>query len=151
MRGYYESAWHLIPAHYLKQFHPKYNSEYKDATEILARYNNRLKHPDYPVLYSHRGDGLQGRRLRQPERNPYYWKVDTEGQQLPYIDKLDVKLVPTGGNANELILLQSIAGNVDFQIRDYAARMFCSCAGKRRRRAITKFAYGAAATTPQPS
>ena len=25
------------------------------------------------------------------ERNPYYWKVDPEGNQLPYIDRLEMK------------------------------------------------------------
>ena len=27
------------------------------------------------------------------ERNPYYWKVDTEGNQLPYIDRLVFNIV----------------------------------------------------------
>jgi peptide/nickel transport system substrate-binding protein len=27
-------------------------------------------------------------------RNPYYWKVDTEGNQLPYIDYIDIKMIP---------------------------------------------------------
>jgi peptide/nickel transport system substrate-binding protein len=27
-------------------------------------------------------------------RNPYYWKVDVKGNQLPYIDRLDVAIVP---------------------------------------------------------
>ena len=26
-------------------------------------------------------------------RNPYFWRVDTEGNQLPYIDALDVEIV----------------------------------------------------------
>jgi peptide/nickel transport system substrate-binding protein len=26
-------------------------------------------------------------------RNPYYWKVDTEGNQLPYIDSIDTVLI----------------------------------------------------------
>ena len=32
------------------------------------------------------------------ERNPYYWKVDTAGNQLPYIDKVtyDVAARPAG-------------------------------------------------------
>ncbi len=27
------------------------------------------------------------------ERNPYYWRVDTEGNQLPYIDNLEIEIV----------------------------------------------------------
>lgn len=28
------------------------------------------------------------------ERNPYYWKVDTKGQRLPYIDRVVLQIVP---------------------------------------------------------
>ncbi|OQA47071.1 MAG: putative ABC transporter-binding protein precursor [Chloroflexi bacterium ADurb.Bin325] len=118
-RGYYNSAWFLVPAHYLKQFHPRYNSEYTDATEILARYNNRLQYSDFPVLYMYKTTDYKADDYVKLERNPYYWKVDPDGQQLPYIDKFDVKLIPAGGSLTELAVLQSIAGNIDFQIRDF--------------------------------
>jgi len=117
-RGFYNSAQHLVPAHYLEQFHPKYNSEYTDAQELLARYNNPLQYPDMPVLYAWRTvDYVAGDRVTL-ERNPYYWKVDSQGNQLPYIDRIEAKIVPAGGNASELITLQGIAGELDFQVRD---------------------------------
>ncbi|MCY3834482.1 MAG: ABC transporter substrate-binding protein, partial [Chloroflexi bacterium] len=50
------------------------------------------------------------------ERNPYYWKVDTEGNQLPYIDRLDVEIPQ--GSATELVALKGIAGELDMQVRD---------------------------------
>jgi peptide/nickel transport system substrate-binding protein len=28
------------------------------------------------------------------ERNPYYWKVDTKGQRLPYLDRVIIQIVP---------------------------------------------------------
>ena len=31
--------------------------------------------------------------IKVHERNPYYWKVDTEGQQLPYIDQIVTGIV----------------------------------------------------------
>lgn len=40
VRGYYNSAMHLVPSEYLKQFHPSLNSKYPDAKELLAQYNN---------------------------------------------------------------------------------------------------------------
>lgn len=43
------------------------------------------------------------------ERNPYYWKVDAEGRQLPYIDKMECVTMDAGLYAQELI-----AGNLDF-------------------------------------
>ena len=51
------------------------------------------------------------------ERNPYYWKVDPEGRQLPYIDKLEVDIAE-GGGGTELVALKAIAGELDMQVRD---------------------------------
>lgn len=47
------------------------------------------------------------------ERNPYFWQVDSSGQQLPYIDKLTHLLFETPDAFNTRI----IAGEVDFQAR----------------------------------
>ena len=46
-------------------------------------------------------------------RNPYYWKVDTEGHQLPYIDGFDTTVV-TDDAVSQAVLLNSIAGKLDF-------------------------------------
>lgn len=117
-RGFYNSAQHLVPAHYMEKFHPKHNSEYPDAKELLARYDNPLKYPDMPVLYAWRTvEFVSGDHITL-ERNPYYWKTDAQGNQLPYIDRIEGKIVPAGGNASELITLKGIAGELDFQVRD---------------------------------
>ncbi|MFN8444577.1 MAG: ABC transporter substrate-binding protein [Caldilineaceae bacterium] len=117
-RGFYNAAQHLVPSHYLEKFHPKHNTEMKDATELLARYNNPLQYPDMPVLYAwHTVEFVSGDHITM-ERNPYYWKVDAQGNQLPYIDRIEAKIVPAGGNASELITLKGIAGELDFQVRD---------------------------------
>jgi len=117
-RGFYNSALHLVPSHYMKQFHPKYNAQVEDATELLARYNNPLHYPDRPVLYAWRAIEFRSGDRITLERNPYFWKVDPQGNQLPYIDKLDVEIVPAGGNATELVVLKAIAGELDMQVRD---------------------------------
>jgi ABC-type transport system substrate-binding protein len=44
------------------------------------------------------------------ERNPYYFGVDTEGNQLPYVDKV----VLTLGENLEVINLRAIAGEYDW-------------------------------------
>lgn len=44
------------------------------------------------------------------DRNPYYFKVDEKAQQLPYIDKINDKLV----ESVESIVMTVIAGEVDF-------------------------------------
>ncbi|MFZ6027003.1 MAG: ABC transporter substrate-binding protein [Chloroflexota bacterium] len=48
-------------------------------------------------------------------RNPYYWKVDQNGQQYPYIDKLVYEVfqdVPS-------MLLKATNGEIDFQMRHF--------------------------------
>jgi len=44
------------------------------------------------------------------ERNPYYFKVDTEGKQLPYIDKIISQQVEDV----EAVNLQVLTGDIDF-------------------------------------
>lgn len=117
-RGFYNAAQHMVPAHYLKKFHPKHNTEVKDAKELLARYNNPLQFADMPVLYAWRTvEFVSGDHITM-ERNPFYWKVDAQGNQLPYIDRIEAKIVPAGSNASEMVTLKGIAGELDFQVRD---------------------------------
>jgi peptide/nickel transport system substrate-binding protein len=47
------------------------------------------------------------------ERNPYYWKVDPNGNQLPYIDTIVHELLAEA----QTILLKAIAGEIDMQGR----------------------------------
>ena len=44
-------------------------------------------------------------------RNPYYWKVDAQGQQLPYIDKITYTAIQ---NTDQSLMLL-LDGTVDFQ------------------------------------
>jgi len=53
-------------------------------------------------------------------RNPYYYRVDAEGNQLPYIDVVETKIEPEKSN----IQLALSSGNVDFQVRGLTFAMF---------------------------
>jgi peptide/nickel transport system substrate-binding protein len=121
-RGSYSSSLWVVPAHYLKQYHPKYNSAVTDVTELLNRYNatSRMQYIDMPTFAAWMvTEYVPGERVRL-ERNPYYWKVDTAGNQLPYIDRLEVQIPQ--GNASELVLLKALAGELDMQTRDVALK-----------------------------
>jgi peptide/nickel transport system substrate-binding protein len=48
------------------------------------------------------------------ERNPYFWAVDSNGQQLPYMDRV----VGTIYSDTEALLLGAIGGKIDFGFRD---------------------------------
>ncbi|MDN3722282.1 hypothetical protein QW131_31405 [Roseibium salinum] len=47
------------------------------------------------------------------ERNPYFWQIDTEGNQLPYIDQI---VAPIDQDVESLIL-GVIGGRIDFGLR----------------------------------
>jgi peptide/nickel transport system substrate-binding protein len=55
------------------------------------------------------------------ERNPYYWKVDSKGHRLPYLDELTILIVPS----QEAQLVRFQAGDTqvisDLSGEDYAA------------------------------
>ena len=121
-RGSYHSSLFVVPAHYLKQFHPKYNSKVKDATELLNRFNgeSRLHYPDMPTFDAWKVVKYEADQVVQLERNPYYWKVDSKGNQLPYIDKIEVRIA--SGTPTEQVALNAIAGKLDMQVRDIALK-----------------------------
>jgi peptide/nickel transport system substrate-binding protein len=95
------------PKHYLQQFHKKYNDKVDDLVKAdgtvadwMALFNKYggggwgdpeafYLYPEHPTLYPWMttkplGSGTQV----MLERNPYYWKIDTNGNQLPYIDSI---------------------------------------------------------------
>jgi peptide/nickel transport system substrate-binding protein len=117
-RGHYNSAQQIVPAHYLKQFHPDY-SDAENADELMKRYdtNTRLQYPDMPTFLAWKVKQFNSGQSALFERNPYYWKVDTAGNQLPYIDNLEVQIA-SSGSANEQVTLKAIAGELDMQTRD---------------------------------
>ena len=105
--------------HYAQQFHPDYNAQ-AEANALAAGYDDWMSYyrymavngtePGTPVLTTWTEDdetptGDYG------ERNAYYYKVDTEGNQLPYIDAYNRSL----RGDPETRVLQITAGQVDFE------------------------------------
>lgn len=122
----------LWAKHYCQQFHPTYNADVQamvDATEAvedwptLFRLNcgeveapNRWSNSERPTLdpWVVTGDGYSaGSTQVIMERNPYFWQVDTAGNQLPYVDTLQWGVAQDA----QAILLEAIAGHVDMQAR----------------------------------
>jgi len=112
------------PAHYLKKFHPKYASSADvDAAVKAAGVDNwvaliKLKN-DYqlntetPVLTPWRTVSPNNQPNWILERNPYFWCVDTDGNQLPYIDKMNLTVAENLEIAN----LRAMNGELDLQTR----------------------------------
>lgn len=112
------------PAAYLKQFLPQ-NSSVEELTRQAraAGFNNWVEffkfksdwrlNRDLPVLSAWRMTQPINTPLWALERNPYYYGVDTEGQQLPYIDRIQMTLAENP----EVVNLRAIAGEYDHQER----------------------------------
>ena len=80
----------MVPKHYMKQFHPKYNKSINAKSgDWTTKHDQKLHwnmNPDYPTMV---GSGTSSpRRGRRTiwERNPYYYVVSKDGDQLPYLD-----------------------------------------------------------------
>ncbi len=94
------------PSHILKQHHPRYNSE---AT--YESYQNALAPDAFPIvqLGAWIPTYIKDDEIMVMRRNPYYFKVDEKGQQLPYMDEMQVKLSTWPDRT-----VQTVAGNGDF-------------------------------------
>ena len=86
------------PAHYLRPFHPTVGEEGKIQERMRARrLSNRLAvyrdvrnrlNPEHPRLWPWIYRTYKANPPQAFVRNPYYWVVDTRGNQLPYVDRL---------------------------------------------------------------
>jgi peptide/nickel transport system substrate-binding protein len=99
----------IAPAHYLKQFHPDYNSNAKDFLEHDLKMIFR-ENPECPTLTSWMCESYEATVKRVWVRNPYYYAVDTDGNQLPYIDRMN----ETGIANKEAQILAILNGEIDF-------------------------------------
>jgi peptide/nickel transport system substrate-binding protein len=120
-------AGHVLthfPRHYLQQFHKDLNPQGIDALVRAAGLDSWAKlfqqkrwidqhgdNPDVPVLTPWRLVTPFGGAATQVvlERNPYYWKVDAEGNQLPYIDRVAFAIIQDV----EVSALKMMGGDLD--------------------------------------
>ena len=120
----------LFAKHYCSQFHPKYNPQVGELVkaanlsdwgtlfrnkcgdiEIPARWGN----PDKPTLdpWLIKEPYTGGAQRVVAERNPYFWMVDSQGQQLPYIDRVNFSI----SQDVESLMIDAVSGRIDMQDR----------------------------------
>ncbi|HVX46201.1 MAG TPA: ABC transporter substrate-binding protein [Mycobacteriales bacterium] len=106
-------SW-VFPKHYLKQFHPKYNKSVpKDWDAVGGLWEQKadwLRNPDCPTLTGFRCRSWDNSKGAVLERNPYYYVVTKDGDQLPYLDTVTFTL----NQSAETIKLNVQQGKVDF-------------------------------------
>ncbi|TPL85391.1 ABC transporter substrate-binding protein [Mesorhizobium sp. B2-3-13] len=121
------------PSHILKPQHPKYSKNTYD------QFKNAFP-PEYmnmPVMgawvpVEYRVDDIIVMR-----RNPYYWKVDEKGNQLPYLNELHYKL-STWADRD----VQAVAGAGDFSNLEQPENFVASLKRAAEANAPARLAFG---------
>ncbi|MCE2852037.1 MAG: ABC transporter substrate-binding protein, partial [Chloroflexaceae bacterium] len=82
----------MLPAHYCEQFNPVLKPDANKDWELHQTKSN-FNNPDLPRMSGWYQTVFEDGKRTVWERNPYYWCVDSEGQQLPYIDSIEIAYV----------------------------------------------------------
>lgn len=115
-----------MPGHYLKQYHmdltddkAKLEAEVKEkgfeswATYFEQNRRHWFYNPELPTVGPWLSKNDVSNELFEMARNPYFFAVDSEGNQLPYIDKVNHRLFETP----DVFDLRIVNGEIDFQAR----------------------------------
>ena len=119
------SGMTTMPKHYMKQFHPNYASKGE-----LDRMVQAEDADTWMNLFGKKNDDRMRSNTEKPrlgawtivrgspnpypwywERNPYFWAVDQEGNQLPYIDVISHEQLQP-----EVVSLRALSGSSVFPI-----------------------------------
>lgn len=126
MSGKGESNANMLsyPAHYLKKYHPVIGD--KDLIEKMLKASklqspvslfrdmltDTQNYPEYPRLWPWIYQEYKANPPHSFVRNPYYWMVDTQGNQLPYVDRIIFEQ-----KSQEMLPIAAANGDVSMQSR----------------------------------
>ncbi len=131
----------MLPAAYLKQFHHKYQTPERLAALIEQQRVDdwvslhqkmsrtaRPENPDLPTLDPWRATTVPPAGQFVFERNAYFHRVDGNGLQLPYIDRVVLNV-----GSGDLVAAKAASGESDLQFTniDFADYTFLKSAEKR--------------------
>lgn len=120
--NYEDFTDYIVPAHYLRRYHPKLGDP-----ELIRRSMASLRlsspvalykrmkmwaNPEHPRLWPWIYRTYAPTSPQTFVRNPYYGAVDTAGNQLPYLDRLVLEI-----KTNNLIAVAAAGGEVSMQDR----------------------------------
>ncbi|MBM7789233.1 ABC transporter substrate-binding protein [Tenggerimyces flavus] len=121
------AGW-MEPKHYVKQFHPKYNKNVpKDWPTAFDAKRNAVQNPDVPVMTGWQLAKYQESLASTYQRNPYYWVVDPDGNQLPYLDSISFTVIANVQTRK----LQMQQGKFDFVHGRFAGLVLSDISGLR--------------------
>ena len=113
------------PTHYLKTILPEFVGDDKAAAiakeagyaDVKSYLKDKLYYfwiqNDVPTMRAWVPSNSNDSQRWVMTRNPYFFKVDPEGNQLPYIDEIVHEFVED----NSIVTLKGIAGDLDMQFR----------------------------------
>ena len=123
----------VVPKEYLKQWHSTYNPEagakakeegfdnwWQAYQDHRAGGVGKRTDPDRPSIHPWNVAEI-GPASRRYDRNPYYFKVDVAGNQLPYIDAVQITQF---SQPNQTIPLRAMSGEIDLQVDHLAMADF---------------------------
>lgn len=113
----------MLPAAYMRQFHANYQAPEHLAT-LIKQYRvddwvglhrklsrqNRPENPELPTLEAWRPRTFPPSEQFVFERNPFFHRVDENGKQLPYIDRMLLNV-----SSSEIIAAKTATGDSDLQ------------------------------------
>ena len=143
------------PAHYLRQFHARYadkaaleqrikTAKARSWQQLHSRLDNmyRNDNPDLPTL-----DPWINRTAAPAERfvfsrNPYFHRIDPEGRQLPYLDRVVMQVADS-----KIVPVKTGSGETDLQARylSFDNYTFLKQSAKRNAYAVDLWTPGKAA------
>ncbi len=113
----------MLPSAYMRQYHKSHQTpekieafvqEYRvdDWVGLHRKMSrqNRPENPDLPTLEAWRPTTKPPAEQFVFERNPYFHRVDENGKQLPYIDKVVMNV-----SSSEIIAAKTATGDSDLQ------------------------------------
>jgi len=87
----------IVPAHYAKKFHPKYNkntpSDWTSEGGFWQKNMSFRQSTEAPTLNPFKLTKYSEGRSLSWERNPYCYEVTKDGDQLPYVDAIQHTIV----------------------------------------------------------
>ena len=114
----------MYPEHYSSQFHIEFgdtdkidglidDEAHENWAELFKARANAHRNVDMPCLGAWCVSNPNTDISWEMTRNPYFFAVDPEGNQLPYINDIKMQLTETA----EVLNLKAMSGEVDYQQR----------------------------------
>ncbi len=136
-----------FPKHYISQFHPAYVDEAELTAKVTdlgyETWNTAVldlaftTNPDLPRISAWVNTTANPETSAVFVRNPYYWKVDTAGRQLPYVDNMEVAIYQD----REVMVLAAMNGEINYEAQVIAPTDFPVLSENEERGGYTMYRY----------